>query len=164
MNSKKGMGALLTTFVILMMAVSPAFAASPHFINASASVDGSGNLIVSWKEAGLGNNALIHYVADANAVADYGCINGGGNHPKASNKFTAAGPVTGSGDFSSGQNGSISASLTLFPPSAGSFSCPSGQTLVLADITYTDVSITDATTGISVSIPGTFSKTFFTFK
>ncbi len=164
MNNKKSIGVLLSAFVILLLTVSSAFAADPHFINTSASIDSSGNLIVSWKEAGLGNDVTVHYTADANATADYGCINGGGNHPKASNKFTVDGPVTGSGTFSSGQNGEITASLTLNPPSAGSFTCPSGQTLVLADVSYTDIVLMDTTNSVTVDIAGTLSKTFFTFK
>ncbi len=164
MNSKKGLGVILTTLVVLLMAVTPVFAASPHFVSAGAKINSSGDLIVSWKEAGLGNDVTIFYTASAYATADYGCINGGGNHPKAANKVTVDGPVSGSGYFNSGQNGTISGSLTLYPPSVGSFSCPSGQTLVLADITYTNVSLMDTTNGITAPISGTFSATFYTFK
>jgi hypothetical protein len=39
--------------------------------------------------------------------------------------------------------------------------CPLGQQLVLACIKYTNVSITDVTNGITRTIPGTFSRTFF---
>ncbi len=139
-----------------------AFASSPHFINASAAFQGSGpNLVVSFKEAGLGDNQLIDYTASADATAVYACINGGGNHPKASNKETVSGPVLASGSFSSGKNGTVSASLTLSPPSQGDFSCPSGQQLVLASVSYTDVAIADTTNGVSESIAGTFSRVFF---
>jgi len=118
-------------------------------------------LIVSFKEAGVGNNASINYLASANATANYACINGGSNHPKASNKEQVSGPVSAPGTFSSGKNGSISQSLTLEPPSPGSFSCPSGQTMVLEDVSYTDVSITDTTNGITEDIPGTYARVFF---
>jgi hypothetical protein len=141
-----------------------ALAQSPHFLSASASgPDSDGNLIVSFKEAGLGNNALIAYAANADATATYACINGGGNHPKATNKETVNGPVTATGTFSSGKNGSISQSLTLEPPSPGSFSCPGGQTLVLASVSYTNVTITDTTNGVTEDIPGTFARVFFKF-
>ncbi len=164
MNSKKGMGVIVTTLVILLVAISPALADSPHFNSASASITSSGNLIVSWKEAGLGDDALISYTASASATADYGCLNGGGKNPEASNKTTVDGPVSASGVFSSGKNGSISASLTLNPPPVVNFSCPSGQKLVLADVSYSGVSITDNTNGITDAIPGTFSEIFFQFK
>ena len=148
--------------LLVALTASAAFAESPHFISASASgPDASGNLTVSFKEAGLGNNQVITYVASANATATYACVNGGGNHPKATNKETVSGPVSASGTFSSGKNGSISQSLTLAPPSAGSFSCPSGQTLVLASVSYTSVTITDTTNTVTESISGTFSRTFF---
>ncbi len=164
MNSKKGLGVILTTLVVFLVAISPALAASPHFNSAAASITASGSLIVSFKESGLGDDALISYTASAFATADYGCLNGGGKNPEASNKTTVDGPVSASGTFSSGKNGSISQSLTINPPSAGGFSCPSGQKLVLADVTYSGVSITDKTNSVTDAIPGTFSITFFTFK
>src|ERR1041384_6126894 len=99
---------------LLAVAATMAFAESPHFISASAAIQrGTPNLVVSFKEAGLGNNQNITYVASANATAVYACYNNGGNHPQATNKATVSGPVSASGTFSSGKNGSISASLTL---------------------------------------------------
>jgi len=71
-----------------------------------------------------------------------------------------SGPVSATGTFSSGKNGTISQSLTLSPPSAGSFSCPAGQRLVLAFVSYTNVAITDTTNKVTESIPGTFSRCF----
>ncbi|WP_431682185.1 hypothetical protein [Kitasatospora sp. KL5] len=148
-----------------MLGVGPAFAASLHFISASASFASasSPNLNVNFKEASLGDTVTINYTASADATATYACINGGNNHPQAANKATVNGPVSSSGAFSSGKNGSITASLTLTPPSAGSFSCPNGQRLVLADVSYTNVAITDTTNNVSRSIAGTFSKTLFNF-
>ncbi|HYU74294.1 MAG TPA: hypothetical protein VEL31_16620 [Ktedonobacteraceae bacterium] len=148
-------------FALFLVGLLPlvAFATSPHFISASASGPNSaGNLTVSFKESGLGNNALINYVASADATATYACINGGGNHPKATNKETVSGPVSATGTFSSGKNGTISQSLTLNPPSAGDFTCPSGQKLVLAFVSYTNAAITDTTNNVTEAIPGTFSR------
>lgn len=162
---RKSLHLILVAVAALVAALTltaTALATSPHFINASASgPDNNGNLTVSWKEAGLGNNQLIDYVASADATATYACINGGGKHPQATNKETVSGPVTAGGTFSSGQNGQIKGSLTLSPPSAGDFSCPPGQRLVLASVSYTNVAITDTTNNVSESIPGTFSRTFF---
>ncbi len=154
-----------TTFAVaiaILAFAAVASAQSPHFVRASASGPNSaGQLPVSFKEAGLGDNQLITYVASADSTATYACINGGGNHPKATNKETVSGPVSATGTFSSGKNGSISQTLTLNPPSAGSFSCPSGQRLVLASVSYTNVAITDSTNSVTESIPGTFSRVFF---
>lgn len=159
-------GFVLVALALALMSyavpVPQALAASPHFVNASASgPNNAGALIVSWKEAGLGNNQLIHYVATADSTAVYACINGGGNHPRAANKTTVSGPLSADGTFSSGQNGQISQSLTLGPLSAGSFSCPGGQRLVLASVSYTNVQLCDTTDNICVSFPGSFDRTFF---
>lgn len=151
----------LVPLLVLGFTSSVALAQSPHFISAGASgPDSSGNLAVSFKEAGLGSNTLITYSATADASATYACVNNGGKHPQAANKQTFNGPVSASGTFSSGKNGSISQSLTLEPPDAGSFSCPSGQSMVLWNVTYTNVAITDTSNGVSEAIPGTYSRNF----
>jgi hypothetical protein len=131
--------------------MSTAFAAAPHFINASASISGGGNLVVSWKEAGLGDNQLIHYVVTADATATYVCVNGGNHNPSASNKTTVSGPVSASGTFSSGKNGNITASLSAAPPSAPDF-CPNGQKTELALVTYSNITLADTTNGITVNL------------
>jgi hypothetical protein len=141
--------------LLIVSVASPAHAVSPHFVQASASLSGT-NLVVSFKEAGLGTNQLITYVATADATATYVCVNRGGANPSASNKTTVSGPVSATGTFSSGKNGQVTASLTLNPPSAGSFSCPSGQSSAIAQVSYTNVAITDSTNGVTASIPGTF--------
>ena len=80
-----------------------------------------------------------------------------GANPSASNKTTVQGPVSATGSFSSGKNGNVTASLTLTPPPPpATFSCPKGQHQETAEVTYTDVSITDTTHGITEPIPGTF--------
>jgi hypothetical protein len=134
-----------------------ATAASPHFITASASLNDNGTLTVSFKEAGLGDNLLINYTASADATATYVCVNKGGSNPSAQNKTTVAGPVSAKGTFSSGKNGSISRSLTISPPPSD-ISCPKGQTLQLAQVSYTNVKITDTTNNVGESIPGTFDS------
>jgi hypothetical protein len=113
-------------WAVALMTATAAFAASPHFIRATATLSGT-NLVVSWKEAGLGDNQLIAYVASADATATYVCVNRGGSNPSAQNKTTVSGPVSASGTFSSDKNGQITASLTILPPGPGSFSCPPGQ-------------------------------------
>lgn len=140
--------------LVLAMAV-PASADSPHFVRATATLSGA-NLTVSFKEAGLGTNQLITYVASANATATYVCVNRGGGNPSASNKTTVSGPVSATGQFSSGKNGQVTASLTISPPGPGGFSCPPGQSRELAEVTYTNVAITDSTNGVTEPIPGTF--------
>jgi hypothetical protein len=161
------MSCFRTTLVLLAIAgisAGTAWAQSPHFTKTGATIQSDGSLNVSFKEAGLGDNLLISYEATADATATYGCINGGGNHPKATNKETVSGPVSASGTFSSGKNGTISQSLTLSPPGPGDFTCPGGQTLELGSVSYTNVSITDTTNGVSEVVgTGTFSVTVNNF-
>jgi hypothetical protein len=147
---------LATGCATLAIAVPAALAVSPHFISASANLSGN-NLVVSFKEAGLGTNQLINYTANATATATYVCVNNGGSNPSAANKTNVTAPVSASGTFNSGKNGNVVGSLTLMPPGPGSFSCPPGQTLALASVTYTGVSITDTTNGITEPISGTFT-------
>jgi len=105
--------------IALVALAAPALADSPHFINASASVDNAGNLVCTFKEAGLGNTVSTEAVTcSADATAVYACINGGGNHPKASNKATVSGPVSGGDNFPV-RNGSTTGSITVPPPGPG---------------------------------------------
>jgi len=142
----------MLTICVLFLAcftATTAWAQNPHFISASDAVvttgTDAGDLVVSFKEAGLGNNVTINYTASGGGSATYACINGGGNHPSASNKVTNQGPVSASGAFNSGKNGSITASLTLEEVGAGTFSCPGGQSLVLGSVSYSGVTLTDDT-------------------
>ena len=145
-----------TPLLLLFAAALPAHAANPHFIQANAQLVGT-NLTVSFKEAGLGNNQNIDYTASADATATFVCVNRGGANPKATNKRTITAPTSATGTFSSGNNGQVVASITINPPGSGDFSCPSGQSLELAQVSYTNVDITDDTNNVTQPIPGTFS-------
>ena len=130
-----------------------------HFMSASASLNSTGALVVAFDESGLGNGD-VNYVVNADATATYACINGGGKNPRATNKQTFSEAVSGGATFQA-KNGRVRASITIDPISAGGFSCPSGQSLVLADVSYTNVSVTDTTNDVMQAISGTFSKVFF---
>lgn len=133
-----------------------AFAVSPHFVNASGTLNSNGSLTASFKEAGLGTNQNINYTLAADATATYVCVNKGGSNPSAQNKTTVAGPVSSSGTFNSGKNGNVTASLTVSPPPSD-ISCPNGQRLELAQVSYTNVTLTDTTNNITVNL-GSFSS------
>jgi hypothetical protein len=139
------------------LAVPVALAVSPHFIRASATLNADGTLSVSFKEAGLGTNQLITYVASADATGTYVCVNRGGGNPSAANKTTVSGPVSETGQFSSGKNGQVTASLTIEPP-ASTLTCPPGQSHQLASVSYTNVAISDSTNDVTEPIPGTFAS------
>jgi hypothetical protein len=144
---------ILAAFV---MAAPAALAVSPHFINASGTLNSNGSLTVNFKEAGLGTNQLINYELTADATATYVCVNKGGANPSAQNKTTVSGPVIATGTFSSGKNGNVTASLTVSPPPSD-ISCPPGQSLQLASVSYSNATLTDTTNMVSISV-GDFSS------
>ena len=137
-----------STPLLTLLALTPlASAQSPHFQSqgAGATINDAGALIATWQERGLGNNQLITYTVTADGLAQYACINRGGQHPKASNKETVQGPLSATAQYSSGRNGGVNGQATLGPLGPGSFSCPSGQTRVLAKVCYSNVMVTDDT-------------------
>src|SRR5215218_4651969 len=150
-----GIIAVLSMLLVAVTAL-PALAVSPHFINASGTLNANGSLTVSFKEAGLGTNQLIDYALTADATATYVCVNRGGANPSAQNKTTVSGPVIATGTFASGKNGNVTASLTVQPPPSD-ISCPRGQTLELASVSYTNVVLTDTTNDVSIAV-GDFSS------
>ena len=152
---KLGIIAVLSLMAVALAAV-PALADNPHFIRASGSLNNNGSLTVSFKEAGLGTNQNIDYALTADATATYVCVNRGGANPSAQNKTTVAGPVISTGTFNSGKNGQVTASLTVSPPPSD-ISCPPGQSLELASVSYENVTLTDTTNNVSIAV-GDFSS------
>jgi hypothetical protein len=149
--------ALAMIFALLGLSTMPASAANPHFIKANAELDNSGNLVVSFKIAGLGDTITTTVTADADATALYACKNNGGNFPNDPKKQEVAGPVSASDDFSSGKNGQITDSLTLSPPmTTPPLDCPGNQVATLVQVSYTNVSVSEPNAGTE-SIDGTFS-------
>jgi hypothetical protein len=141
----------------LALGATAALADSPHFLRASATINSSGQLVCSFKEAGLGNTATVADIScSADATATYQCWNKGGNHPQAGNKETVGGPVSGGGSFPI-RNGSASGSITVSPPGPGDFSCPNGQTLFLEDVSYTNIVLSGE--GATADVPGTLTAT-----
>jgi hypothetical protein len=136
-------------------------AQSPHFLRCSASgVNPDGTLNVSFKIAGLGSNQSIDVTASAHADATYACRNNGQQCPNAANKVNVQSDVSASGTFTSGKNGSITASLIVDPPDT-TLRCPGGQRLVLVSVTYTNVSVSAPGAGDCNPTPQTFGANFF---
>jgi hypothetical protein len=152
--------AVSTTALLLFFTAGSALAATSgaHFMSATSSVDSTGALVVNFDESGLGNENIT-YTLTSDATATYACINGGGNHPKAANKETFHGDVSGGGTFQA-KNGRVRASLSAGPLDAGGFTCPGGQRLVLASVSYSNIVLTDTSNNVSISLADT-SRTFF---
>jgi len=139
--------------MVLGVAAGTASATSgAHFFSAVGSVNSSGALVVSWDEAGVGQQE-VDYKITADASATYDCINGGGNHPKAANKVTFQGPLASPVLPFTPNNGRVTGSDTLGPLSSGSFACPSGQSLVLACVSYSKITLKDITNNVTAAIP-----------
>jgi hypothetical protein len=135
-----------------------------HFFNVTSSVNDSGSLTVSYDEAGVGNSTVNYTIHIDSATAVYACINGGSNHPKAANKETVSGGLT-VGFSKDPTNGRVTGATSpaIGPQPVGSFSCPSGQTLVLASVSYTGITLTDTTNNVSTPVPDA-SRTFVNLK
>ena len=133
----------------------PAFAASPHFVSASAAQSGNG-VAVSFKEAGLGSSTVVTIKAEAIYSAVFQCINGGGKNPSAQNKTTVVGSAAESGSFTSGKNGQVTGSLTLAAPTVtdNDFTCPSGQKEELTQLTWSAVTLQDLTSSARTALQG----------
>ncbi|WP_369260866.1 hypothetical protein [Streptomyces sp. R35] len=141
-----------------VLAATPALADSPQFRYARNTLDSSGALITSFKEVGLGTGTTsVRITVTAAATAVYQCFNNGGNHPKARNKETLEADTIVSADFPV-RNGQTTGSLTTGPLGPGDFKCPSGQTLFLESVSYSNVFVSDAAGHNLRATPSTISN------
>jgi hypothetical protein len=131
------------------LAAGTANAASPHFVRGpDASLNTStGEVTVTWKAAGLGDTTQVSYEASADGSARFQCVNRGGNCPAAANKEDVFGPVSASGTFASGKNGTITASLTFQPP-ASTLDCPGNQVIRLVSVSFSGIALADLTNNL----------------
>src|SRR5262249_7617878 len=94
------------------------------------------------------------------ASALYGCINGGGNHPKATNKQAVNGPLTSPSTGFNPINGRVTVTNGIsLGPLPSTLQCPSGQTFTLACVSYTGTILTDTTNGVTANV-GNVSRVF----
>ena len=128
------------------MTATAALADSPHFIFATNSIDSTGALVTSFKDAGLGTGTTsIAITLSAEASATYQCYNKAGNKPQGVPKsFGPTAIATPPTPFPV-SHGQTTASLSLGPLGPGNFSCPSGQLRFLDSVTYSNTIVTDAT-------------------
>jgi hypothetical protein len=162
----RGAIVLIASLISASLFVSvPVRADSPHFTKVTATLESDGDVAVKFKEAGLGANQTINYVASADAKITCVCVNHNGSCPAAANKVDNDSNLTTPGTFSSGKNGTISQTLTITPecPSSDPPTCGNGQVLRLSAVSYTNIEITDTTNHVSEdAVPSTLAATFFT--
>jgi hypothetical protein len=129
-----------------------ALAQAAFFFSATSSIDSkNGVLTVSWDERGLGNGGTpITYELTGDATAVYACMTKSNNHPQATNK---EGPTSFDATSSpiAPKGGRVVSSLTVRPPET-TLTCPSGQNLVLACASYTNLVLTDTVNNSSVNL------------
>jgi hypothetical protein len=148
----------LTLLVVASISTLVVLAGKAHFIKSFTTVSctNTSNLEVCFKEAGLESGSVETVTILGNGTADYQCINGGDKHPNAANKETVGGPLSNSTTFAADQNGNITGCILLSPPGPGDFSCPPGQQLVgPTNVTYSNVSLLDETSGATTSLGAT---------
>ena len=134
---------VLATACIGSMALAvPAFAISPHFVQAQVTNVSSNTLTVQFRESGLDHSQNSVNIA-VSGVAE--CINPGQHHPKAANKSAEG----ASGTFNV-SNGTASGSLTM---RAANISPNCSPPMVIA---WDNVVITDTTFSDSVSLGGLY--------
>jgi hypothetical protein len=128
--------------------------ANAHFIFANSAVDGSGALVVNFKEAGLGNNQNIDYTITGDQNASFTYVNNGGNTVQGT-PFNAVDTTLASETLRSDKNGNITGTIKTEAPS------PSADDLKIAkgngwklvtDISYTNLSLNDTTNHVSVAL------------
>ena len=133
---------------------SSAMADSPHFVRATGALNGDGEYVASFKEAGLGANQTINYILRAGSGTQftYQCYTRSNNAPSgAPNNVFPSNLQTG-GTFNSGKNGQITASLTLVPSPTDD--CQGqGLKLCLVAVAYQNVTLQDITNQVQVSLP-----------
>jgi len=163
--------AIVAALAVVGGLASPVSAANfPHFRTANVSLAGGApaggigaiesttdsadlpDLLYEWTEVGIGR-ADVTYSLDTVVTATFGCVNGGANKPKASNKFTVTEPLELSLTRTADENGRIEDSVILDTNSVvpTDFSCPQGQMLVAVSATFTNNTITDTTNGVTAT-------------
>jgi len=151
-------------FVILALAVTGLLAfgaatgsAAANFKSVSFSVNNQGQLVCSGDVSGLGNVSSTPATCSATATAVYQCINNGGKNPSAGNKETITAPASTGPVNVPVHNGRAQPNILVNPPGAGSFSCPSGQSLYLISACYTDITFNVG--GATATEPGPVCNT-----
>ncbi|HEU5241964.1 MAG TPA: hypothetical protein VFU25_08120 [Ornithinibacter sp.] len=143
-----------------VLTAAPAMAGNAHFIANLTTASASGtDLVVQFKESGLESGSVETVQVTAHLDATYQCINNGGTNPNDPKKTTISAEVSASGQFTAGKNGTIKGSLSVSAPAAADvLDCPNGQRATLTAVTWSDISISDLTSGAFLAVAGTFSS------
>jgi hypothetical protein len=158
---------IIAVLSIMVIGTGSAMAANgkAHFIkNLTTGTLSGANLVVNFKEAGLASGATETITVTATITENWFCVNNGGGQPSAKNKNTSTSQGSASGQFTADINGNVTGSLTITAPTTPSdgFTCPSGQNLELGSVSYTSITITDETSGATLSLSSVSSGCLLT--
>ena len=150
------------TISLLLLAcfgVTTVSAQSAHFIKVSTpTIDPStGNLTISFKEAGLGNTPITYTLAaGAGTTFTFQCFTKSGNNPQG--EPNSISPSTLSQDTTiTPRNGQITATISLQPLQDGASCQGQGLVLKLIHVKYVNVTFTDTTDSL---VGGSFAGPF----
>ena len=133
--------------------------ASASSSSSASAVGGNGRTTVTISAAGRVPGSTEYIQASATATSTYACVNGSGQVPDPSNEQTTTSTVRAPAQpFTADENGNISGSVTLGPPSAESNTlvCPQGQTERLQSVAYSNaVANTVASTSATATATAT---------
>ena len=130
----------------LLLAASTALAASPHFIKGpTASLYSSGDYVVSFKEAGLGNTPISYSLTATNAVFTYQCYNPANNTPQGDPNGVSSSNLTTFLTLTP-RNGQITGSIMLSPEVDGASCQGKAMKLCLIAVSYKGVVFRETTT------------------
>lgn len=126
---------------------------SAHFIKGpTASYDSTtGDLCVSFKEAGLGSTSVTYTITADPATFTVQCFTKAGNQPQGSPNSVTLSHDSGQTTLTP-RNGSITGSLCLIPEKDGASCQGNGLVLKLTAANYTDVYFCDSTNNVCVSL------------
>ncbi len=127
--------------------------ATPAFTSASTTTNVSGWLTTTFKETGLNPAELdVTYEFSAYAVGTYGCV----SRKSVTQLGQVAALETSSQTMQISSNGTVRGGMALEPPGPqAGWSCPSGTTLALLQVSYSTVALQDTTNGVTAPLTGT---------
>ena len=94
----------------------PAIGTGAHFLYATSTIDAAGDLVISFKEAGLGNVSSVPISVTGDVTATYQWFNHAGNKPEGV-PFSAVEAVNVTQTFPV-ENGQVTGTITIAAPAA----------------------------------------------
>jgi hypothetical protein len=123
-----------------------AWAAEPHFIKGpTASLDASGDYVVSFKEAGLGNTPITYSLTAQSESFTFQCYNPANNTPQGAPNGVSFSNVS-TFETINPRNGQITGSIMLSPEKGGASCQGAAMKLCLVAVSYVGVVFKEETT------------------